>query len=310
MPAGTPPPHAPDRSRPSLADRLLPVLQQYGSALVAFSAGADSALVVAAAARALGAGRVVAATAVSGSLADGELADAEQFARSLQVRHVVVRTNELDLPGYRANSTQRCFFCKSELLEVLQGERRRLGLSVVATGTNADDARSAHRPGIAAAAGLDAVTPLADAGFSKAEVRALSQQWGLPTWDRPAKACLASRVAYGLEVTPVRLARIDRAEHAVRSVLAAADVAVRDLRVRDRGGRATIEVDAAAVAAVEALPAVAAAVRATGFEVVEVDPRGFRSGSLNEPGTAAAVPAAPADADDSAARAPARTLKG
>jgi uncharacterized protein len=262
--------------------RLLAAVQPYGSVLVAFSAGADSALVVAAAARALGPARVVAATAVSDSLAAGELAQARSFADGLGVDHLVVRTDELARPEYRANGRQRCYFCKSELLEVLEVHREALGLAVVATGTNADDVRSPFRPGIAAAAERGAVAPLAAAGLTKPEVRALSRHWGLPTWDRPAKACLASRIVYGLEVTPDRLARVDRAELAVRAALTQAGLPVRDLRVRDRGDRASVEVDPALVGAAADLPAVAEAVLAAGFPAVVVDPRGFRSGSLNE----------------------------
>ena len=166
------------------------------------------------------------------------------------------------------------------------------GLAHVATGTNADDVVAGFRPGIRAAAERGALTPLADAGLTKAQVREVSRRWGLPTWDKPAAACLSSRVAYGIEVTPHRLARVERAESAVREVLADAGVAVRDLRVRDLGGtrdaaRASVEVDAALLGGPLAegralVDEVCAAVRRTGFATAALSRRGFRSGSMNE----------------------------
>lgn len=257
-------------------------LRALGGVLVAFSAGADSAFLLAAAVRALGTERVAAATAVSGSLPRRELADATAYAGSLGVRHLTPPTAEIERAGYRANAADRCFFCKAELLDVLVPLAASLGLPYVATGTNADDAVAGFRPGIKAAAERGAVTPLRDAGFTKAQVREASRRWGLRTWDKPAAACLSSRVAYGVAITPARLARVEAAETALRVALAGAGVAVRDLRVRDLGDTASVEVDAVAVAEVSALPQVHAAVRGAGFTSVRVDPRGFRSGSMNE----------------------------
>jgi uncharacterized protein len=249
--------------------------------LVAFSGGADSAFLLARAVSVLGPGAVAAATAVSGSLPGTELAAAEGFARGLGVRWTAPRTDEMSRPGYRANAGDRCWFCKAELLDVLGPVARRLGLAHVATGTNADDAVAGFRPGIRAAAERGAVTPLRDAGLTKAEVRAASRDMGLPTWDKPAAACLSSRIAYGIEVTPSRLARVERAEAALRAALAAAGLATRDLRVRDLGpAGARVEVDAGLAPVLAARPDVLAAV--DGFAAVTVDPRGFRSGSLNE----------------------------
>jgi uncharacterized protein len=184
--------------------------------------------------------------------------------------------------GYRANAGDRCYFCKAELLDVLLPLAADLGIADVATGTNADDAKAGFRPGIRAAAERGAVTPLLDAGLTKAQVRAASLARGLVTWDKPAAACLSSRVSFGLEITPARLARVERAEVALRDALAAAGVAVADLRVRDLGDRARIEVDAAVTAQVAADAALLGAVRSAGFAEVEVDPRGFRSGAMNE----------------------------
>lgn len=265
------------RARLAALDEALAGL---GSVVVAFSGGADSAFLLAAAVRALGPADVVAATAVSPSLAAHELAAAAEFAAELGVRHETPRTDEMSRAGYRANAGDRCYFCKAELLDVLRPLADRLGIPHVATGTNADDAVAGFRPGIRAAAERGAVTPLRDAGFTKAEVRAASREWGLPTWDKPALACLSSRVAYGVAITPQRLARVERAEVALRAALHAAGLAVRDLRVRDLGDRARVEVDADLVDWLAARPDVLACV--TGFDAVEVDPRGFRSGSMND----------------------------
>lgn len=257
-------------------------LRSLGSVLVAFSGGADSAFLLAAAAQALPAGCVVAATAVSPSLASGEVQHAAAVAADLGVTHLTPATDELARAGYRANAGDRCAFCKSELLDVLTPLAGRLGLAVVATGTNADDAVAGFRPGIAAAAARGAVTPLLDAGLTKAQVRAASLAWGLATWDRPAAACLSSRVAYGVQVTPARLARVDRAEAALRSALTGAGLASRDVRVRDLGDRARVEVDRDLAPLLAGRAELLAGVVAAGFPTVEVDPLGFRSGAMNE----------------------------
>jgi uncharacterized protein len=247
--------------------------------LVAFSGGVDSGVVLAAAVRALGPERVVAATAVSPSLPASERAAAAEFVASLGVRHVQPRTDELSREGYRANAGDRCAFCKSELIEVLTPLAARLGIADVVTGTNADDLRAGFRPGIRAAAERGAWAPLARAAMTKDDVRAAARLWGLPLADKPAAACLASRIAYGVPVSAAGLARVEAAEATLRSRLIAAGLPVRDVRVRDLGNDvARVEVDRALVGALT--PDVLAAV--VGFDRVEVDPRGFRSGSMNE----------------------------
>jgi uncharacterized protein (TIGR00268 family) len=248
--------------------------------LVAFSGGVDSGVVLAAAVRALGTDRVVAATAVSPSLPAAERAAAAEFVASLGVRHEQPRTDELSREGYRANAGDRCAFCKAELVDVLTPLAARLGIADVVTGTNADDLRAGFRPGIRAAADRGAWAPLARAGMTKDDVRAAARLWGLPLADKPAAACLASRIAYGVPVSAERLARVENAEAGLRAALQAAGLPVRNLRVRDLGDVARVEVDAEHVAEVSARPDLLAAV--AGFERVEVDPRGFRSGAMNE----------------------------
>ena len=260
-------------------DRLLVGL---GSVVVAFSGGADSAFLLAAAVRALGPYHVVAATAVSSALPGTELAEARAFASGLGVRHVLPNTYELTVEGYTTNAGDRCYFCKAELLDVLRPVADTLAVGHVATGTNADDAVIGFRPGMRAAAERGAVTPLLDAGLTKAQVRRASQQWGLRTWDKPAAACLSSRIAFGIEITRDRLARVEQAERGLRETLAAAGLPVSDLRVRDLGELARVEVDAALVDEVSRRPELLDPVRTAGFAAVEVDHRGFRSGAMNE----------------------------
>jgi uncharacterized protein (TIGR00268 family) len=267
-----------------LDSRLAALEAQFTSlpgVLVAFSGGVDSGVVLAAAVRALGADRVVAATAVSPSLPAAERDGAAAFAASLGVRHELPRTDELSREGYRANGGDRCAFCKAELVDVLTPLAARLGIADVVTGTNADDLRAGFRPGIRAAADRGAWAHLALAGMTKDDVRAAARRWGLPLADKSAAACLASRIAYGVPVSAEGLARVETAEAALRAALDAAGLPVRDLRVRDLGDDvARVEVDADRVADVAARPDLLAAV--AGFDRIEVDPRGFRSGAMNE----------------------------
>ncbi|WP_222269608.1 ExsB family transcriptional regulator [Modestobacter marinus] len=268
----------------TLEDRLAVLdaeLSAVPGVLVAFSGGVDSGVVLAAAVRALGPDRVVAATAVSPSLPAAERAAAHDVAVSLRVRHEQPRTFELSRAGYVANAGDRCAFCKAELVDVLMPLAARLGIADVVTGTNADDLRAGFRPGIRAAAERGAWAPLARAGMTKDDVRAAARRWDLPLADKPAAACLASRIAYGVPVSAERLARVERAEAALRGALAGAGIPVRDLRVRDLGDDvARVEVDVARVPEIAARPELLAAV--AGFDRVELDPRGFRSGAMNE----------------------------
>ncbi|MCU0298324.1 MAG: ATP-dependent sacrificial sulfur transferase LarE [Candidatus Nanopelagicales bacterium] len=273
-----------DSANADRVEALLADLGRYPGLLVAFSAGVDSAFLLAAALRALPADRVLAVTAVSPSLPAAELVYARDFAALVGAGHREAPTDEMQREGYRQNSTSRCYFCKAELLDVVTEYLGDLPAgSRVATGTNADDQVAGFRPGIRAAAERGAVTPLADAGLDKATIRATARAWGLPVWDKPQAACLSSRVAYGIEISPTRLARVEAAEIAVRSSLQASRVGSVNIRVRDLGDSARIEVDRDLVEQPGPWQeAVVAAVRSAGFREAHIDPQGFRSGSMNE----------------------------
>jgi pyridinium-3,5-biscarboxylic acid mononucleotide sulfurtransferase len=266
----------------SLAGRLVAEVAGYGRSLVAFSGGVDSSVALAAAARALGPGNAAAVTAVSPSLPAAELAAARAFCAGLGVEHHTPATGELDVADYRRNDPRRCYFCKSVLLDTARELAASHGFAAVVTGTNASDVTAGFRPGIRAAAERGARTPLADLGLTKPTVRAIARLWQLSTWDKPAAPCLASRVAYGITVTPARLARVERAEAAVRARLHGRGHAVRDLRVRDLGGTVRLELDAEAVDPARRDPGVLSTIRAAGFGDVPVEVRPFRSGSLNQ----------------------------
>ena len=195
-------------------DALLAALARLESCAVAFSGGVDSAVVAKAAALALGE-RAVAVTGASASLASGEREQAEKLARLIGIRHVVIDTDELDSPDYTRNAPDRCYHCKTELYSQLAELLPRLGVQAIVNGANADDLGD-YRPGMQAAANTRIVSPLADCGLTKADVRELAAAWGLPVWDKPATPCLSSRIAYGEAVTPERLAMIDRAEQYLR----------------------------------------------------------------------------------------------
>ena len=254
---------------------LKEALRALDGALVAFSGGVDSTFVLAVAREVLG-GRAVALTAHSASVPAAERADAGALARQLGVRHVVVDSHELDDPRYAANSVDRCYYCKDELYRQCDDVAAREGLPAVLDGFNADD-RGDHRPGHRAAAEHAVRSPLAEVGLTKDEVRAWSEAYGLPTWDKPQMACLASRLPYGTAVTADRLGQIERAEAAVRAL------GLRSFRVRYHGDVGRVEVAAEEMDRAYALRAeLAAAVRGAGFRVAALDLEPFRSGRLNE----------------------------
>lgn len=257
-------------------DELERRIADLGSAVVAFSGGVDSSLVAALAARALG-GRALAVTAVSPALATGELDGAREVARAIGIRHETITTAELEREGYRRNDVDRCYHCKTELYERLAGLAERRGYAAVLSGANADDAGD-WRPGLTAAAEHGVVHPLLEAGVTKAQVRALAVELGVPSADKPASPCLASRLPYGTAVDPETLAQVDRAEQALKRL------GYRVLRVRHFGalGRVQLAADELPRALTpEGGDAIAAAVRSAGYAEVEIDAEPFRSGSLN-----------------------------
>jgi len=270
------PPTSDDAVGAALA-RLRAVMAGLESALVAYSGGTDSTLVLRVAHDVLGA-RCVALTTRSPSTPAHDRRAAEEGALAIGAVHVWLDTNELDDPRYAANPVDRCFFCKTNLFDICERERHRLGLAAVVDGANLDDLED-HRPGLDAARRHGVRHPLVEAAFTKADVRAVSRALGLPTWDRPASPCLSSRVPYGTPITAALLARVDAAEQCLRAE------GFRELRVRAHDTLARIEVavdDLPRLLAPELRARVIDALRRLGFAHVTVDLRGFRSGSLNE----------------------------
>ena len=250
-------------------------LSSLGGAVVAFSAGVDSTFVLAVAREVLGDG-AVALTAHSPSVPEAEREEARALARRLGARHLEVTSHELDDPRYAANGIDRCFWCKSELYRLCEEAARRERLPALLDGFNADDRRD-HRPGHRAAEERAVRSPLAEAGLTKDEVRAWSEAYGLPTWDKPQMACLASRIPYGTPVTPERLAQVERAEAGLRAL------GLRDLRVRHHGDIGRIEVSEAELDRALAHRAeLVAAVKGAGFKLAVLDLEPFRSGRMNE----------------------------
>jgi uncharacterized protein len=252
-----------------------------GSALVAFSGGVDSAFLGCVALEAVGASRVLAVIGRSASYPMEQWARARAVAGQFGLPVLEVETNELRDARYAANPRNRCYFCKTELWSRLVPIARDRGLAVVVDGTNADDLTD-HRPGRRAAAEHGVLSPLADLGFSKQEIRDRSRARGIPTWREPSSPCLSSRLPYGTAVTPLRLAKVEQAERALRTIGVDGDV-----RVRYYGDTARVELTQPELLRWRTPAGGAAiheAVRAAGFARVELDLRGFRTGSLNKTG--------------------------
>lgn len=255
---------------------LLSTLKCYPSLAVAFSGGVDSTFLLQCAHNVLG-DRVTAFTAKSCSFPERELNEARQFCASQRIRHVILESEELDIPGFRDNPKNRCYLCKHELFEKIIAACHPEGIAHVAEGSNSDDDGD-YRPGLMAVAELGVLSPLRQVGLCKEEIRLISRRLGLPTWNKQSFACLSSRFVYGEKITPERLGMIDRAEQLLL------DLGFHQVRVRIHGQIARIEVlpeEIAKVAAPEMRGTISDAFRKIGFSFVTLDLNGYQTGSMN-----------------------------
>ena len=256
-------------------DDLRRVLSDFGSVVVAYSAGVDSTLVLRVAHDVLG-DNVLAATGLSDTYPEEEMAEARALAQEIGVAHVMMRTEELTDPRYAMNSHQRCFFCKNELYGKLRELADERGITHIVDGTNADDVGD-HRPGLRAAREIGVRSPLQEVGMTKDEIREISNELGLRTWDKPAFACLSSRFPYGTPITVEKLKQVATAERAIR------ELGFRGFRVRHHDTVARLEVDPDDFPRVVELHSeIVAKLREAGYRFVTLDLQGYRSGSLNE----------------------------